>query len=49
MPRWLQILAMPAGSAESVTKVWIWLICAMRTGALRVNLVESGTGMTLRA
>ena len=38
-----------AGSATSVTKVWIWLISAMRTGALRRSLVLSATSITLRA
>src|ERR1700730_15340461 len=49
MPRVWQILARPAGSAASVTKVWIWLIWAMRTGALRLSFVESATSITLRA
>ena len=34
------MLARPAGSGASVTKVWIWLRWAMRTGALRRSLVE---------
>src|SRR5271163_2491970 len=49
MPRVWQIFANAAGSAASVTKVWIWLIWAMRTGALRLSFVESATSMTLRA
>src|SRR5882762_7312139 len=49
MPRVWQMLARPAGNAASVTKVWIWLIWAMRTGALRRSLVESATSITLRA
>ena len=40
MPRVWQTWASPAGNAMSVTKVWIWLIWAMRTGALRRNLVD---------
>src|SRR5882672_2034940 len=49
MPLLWQMLASPAGNAASVTKVWIWLICAMRTGALRRSFVESATSITLRA
>src|SRR6202171_4700050 len=49
MPLLWQMLASPAGSAASVTNVWIWLIWAMRTGALRRSLVESATNITLRA
>src|SRR6185437_9857307 len=49
MPRVSKILARPAGKVVSVTKVWIWLIWAMRTGALRRNFVESATSITLRA
>src|SRR5437764_1489386 len=37
MPRVWQILASPAESGPSVTKVWIWLIWALRTGALVVG------------
>ena len=49
MPRWWQMLARPAGSGESVTNVWICDRCAMRTGALRRNLVESATSSVVRA
>src|SRR4029079_5009545 len=49
MPRVWQMLASPAGSGASVTKVWIWLIWAMRTRALRRSFVESATSITLRA
>src|SRR5439155_16415148 len=45
IPRVWQILANPAGSGASVTKVWIWLIWAMRTGALRRSLVASATSI----
>ena len=49
MPLCWQMLAIPAGKAASVTKVWIWLRWAMRTGALRRSLVLSATSITLRA
>src|ERR1035437_1039103 len=49
MPRVWQIFCSPAGNAASVTKVWIWLRWAMRTGALRRSLVLSATSITLRA
>src|SRR5438132_8946779 len=49
MPRWLQMLARPAGNGASVTKVWIWLRWAMGTGALRRSFVGSATGMVPRA
>src|SRR3982751_3198500 len=32
MPREWQMAARPSGNATSVTKVWIWLRCAMRIG-----------------
>ena len=36
----MQMLARPAGSGTSVTKVWIWLRWAMRNGALRRSFFE---------
>src|ERR1700727_3681286 len=49
MPRVWQMQASRVGNATSVTKVWIWLIWARRTGAVRRSLVESATSTTLRA
>src|SRR5258707_633657 len=49
MPRVWQIWASPAGNAMSVTNVLIWLMSAMRTGALRRSFLLSASSITLRA